>query len=487
MSLARGTRISLARPTRRNLDSTAVTEAVERPRAVVLAVQLSGVTEEEHESSMIELERLATTLGLDPIARVTQRRAGLASAGVVGTGKLKELAAHTGGPGEIPTGAKRKKTRLDAKREAAEKDDEDESEDDEPDVEDASAMAPKEQKATIVLVDHDLTPSQLRNLERATEAEVLDRTSVILSIFQRHARTREAKLQVEIAQLNYQAPRLREQGAGQDRQRGGIGGKGAGESAIELDRRKIRDRIAELRAELDGIERDSVTRRRRRAEHSTVALVGYTNAGKSSLMRALTGTEQYVADKLFATLDTTVRVLKPETKPRILVSDTVGFIKKLPHDLVASFRSTLDAAREASLLLHIVDAADPAFRTQHAVTREVLGQIGAGDLPAQLVLNKCDRLSPTELDGLRVEFPEAWLVSAKRSEDVARLHDLIVAFFEREMVDAELLVPYRASRLVHQVHEACRVLGEDHEPEGTRLRVRAAPETIELLRAQLPD
>ena len=247
-----------------------------------------------------------------------------------------------------------------------------------------------------MLVDHDLTPSQARNLERATGAEVLDRTAVILAIFQRHARSREARLQVEIARLAYLAPRLREGGAGKDRQAGGIGGKGAGESQLEIDRRKVRDRIAELRRELQAIEKDAATRRRRRATQPTVAIVGYTNAGKSSLMRALTGSDLLVADQLFATLDTTVRALQPETKPRILVSDTVGFIKKLPHDLVASFRSTLDEAREAALLLHVVDAADPAFPAQIAVTEQVLAEIDAAGAPRLLVLNKIDKLDDAQ-------------------------------------------------------------------------------------------
>src|SRR6185369_3973410 len=186
--------------------------------------------------------------------------------------------------------------------------------------------------------------------ERATGAQVLDRTGVIVDIFHRHAKSREARMQVEIARLNYVAPRMRESGGGRERQ----AGRGAGESGLELDRRKIRDRIAELRAALAVIQEDDSNRRQARRDQLRVALVGYTNAGKSSLMRALTGSEVLVADKLFATLDTTVRALLPETRPKILLSDTVGFIQKLPHDLVASFRSTLDEALEASLLLYVV-------------------------------------------------------------------------------------------------------------------------------------
>src|SRR5581483_2626561 len=185
---------------------------------------------------------------------------------------------------------------------------------------------------------------------------------------------------------------LREHGAGRDRQRGGIGAKGAGESGLELDRRKIRDRVAELTAELASLEQERRTQRARRRDMSRVALVGYTNAGKSTLMRALTGSEVYVADKLFATLDTTVRALVPEAHPRVLVSDTVGFIDKLPHGLVASFKSTLDEASEAGLLAHIVDASAPTFERQLAVTTEVLADIGAGDVPRLLVFNKIDRV-----------------------------------------------------------------------------------------------
>src|SRR6185312_7095457 len=185
----------------------------------------------------------------------------------------------------------------------------------------------------IVVVDCDLSPSQLRNLESATGVTVLDRTGVIIEIFSRHARTRAAKLQVEIARLTYVAPRIRETGGGGERE----GGKGAGETSIELDRRKIRDRIKELKQELESIGQEHLTRRSRREQEACVALVGYTNAGKSSLMRAMTGSEVLVADQLFATLDTTVRPMFPESRPKILISDTVGFIKKLPHDLVASF------------------------------------------------------------------------------------------------------------------------------------------------------
>ncbi len=448
-------------------------EAQDKPRAVLVGVQLPGVGDEEHESSLAELGRLAKTLGLKVVARVTQKRTALAAAAVVGSGKVKELARLTGGSGHIPSGVPAHRRR----------DDDDESEPS--DTSETDVPLEASERASVVLVDHELSPSQARNLERATGAEVLDRTAVILEIFQRHARSREAVLQVEIARLAYMAPRLRESSGGKDRQAGGIGGKGAGESQIEVDRRKVRDRIAELRRELAAIEKDAATRRRRRATQPTVAIVGYTNAGKSSLMRALTGSELLVADQLFATLDTTVRALQPETKPRILVSDTVGFIKKLPHDLVASFRSTLEEAREAALLVHVVDASDPAFPAQMQVTATVLAEIESAEAPRLLALNKSDKLTEEQRSALVQAFPEAMLLSAKSPADVARLRARIIDFFEREMIEDEILVPYARQRVVSTIYEQCRVLAEACDETGTRLRVRGRPEVVARLRAEL--
>ena len=314
------------------------------PRAVLVGVQLPGVSDEDHEGSLAELGRLVHTLGFEVVGRVTQKRKGLSSGTVIGDGKLKELARLTGGSGEVPSSAPERKSKA---RDKWEEEEPEEAEEEEAPAE-LDAEGDPTAKATVVVVDHELSPSQARNLERATQATVLDRTGVIVDIFHRHAKSREARMQVEIARLNYVAPRMRESSGGTERQQG----RGAGESSLELDRRKIRDRIAELKEQLSVIHADQDQRRFARKDQLRVALVGYTNAGKSSLMRALTGSEVLVADRLFATLDTTVRALQPEAKPRILVSDTVGFIKKLPHDLVASFKSTLDEALEASHLLH---------------------------------------------------------------------------------------------------------------------------------------
>ncbi len=455
-------------------------------RAVLVGVQLPDTSTEEHASSMAELGRLVHTLGYEVVGEVTQRRPRLSAGGVLGEGKLAELAEWTGGTGVVPQGPPR---RIVTKaRERWETVDEDEAPLAAPGPVDAddspSEAAPREsRRADLIIVDHELSPSQARNLERATGVEVLDRTGVIVEIFHRHAQSREARLQVEIARLNYLVPRMRETGGG-DRQRGGIGGKGAGESALELDRRKVRDRIAQLRADLVKLESEQGTRRARRTDQLRVALVGYTNAGKSSLMRALTGSDVLVADKLFATLDTTVRALHPESVPKVLVSDTVGFIKKLPHDLVASFRSTLDEAHEASLLLLVVDCSDATFRQQLEVTREVLAEIGADTVPTQLLLNKVDRVDAATREALLVEFPGALALSAKRPDDVAALHAHIVSAFDDGLVEAELFLPWSNAGLLGEVHARTRVVEESHEDEGVRLRVKGRAADVHRLQAR---
>ena len=440
-----------------------------RPRAVLVGVQLAGVTDAEQRSSLKELKRLCETLGFEVVGEVTQKRMGLGAATLLGQGKLVELAAWTGGTGVVRKGppGKRKAT-----------------EETESSGREKPPLGTGEPRATVVVIDHDLSPRQLRHIEGATSAAaVLDRTGLIIEIFHRHASSRPARLQVEIARLTYVAPRLRETGGG-ERQRGGIGQRGAGESSIELDRRKIRDRISELKAELAAIDDESKTRRAKRQEALRVALVGYTNAGKSSLMRALTGSHVLVADKLFATLDTTVRALWPESRPRILVSDTVGFIKKLPHDLVASFRSTLDEALEASLLLQVVDAADPGLRAQMQVTREVLEEIGAGDVPWILVLNKIDKVAPAGREELSREFPAALLVSAKDPADVGRVRDAIIGTFEADMTEVDLVVPYDAGRAIAEIHKL-HVISESYEGDGVHYRLRAPGPALERLRAIL--
>ncbi|WP_338867801.1 GTPase HflX [Myxococcus stipitatus] len=457
-----------------------------RPRAVLVGVQFPTVTDTEHSSDLEELRRLVHTLGYDAVATVSQRRRALATGTVLGKGKLKELAELTGGPGIITSGARNRTSKAREKWEAQEEAAEEASEmaegippDEEEDEESEDPVELSEEvlsgpRPTVVVVDHELSPSQLRNLEKATGALVLDRAGVIVDIFHRHARSHEARMQVEIARLSYLAPRLRESSGGSERQQG----RGAGDSALELDRRKIRDRLAELRAGLAAIEKEQDQRRYARKDQLRVALVGYTNAGKSSLMRALTGSEVLVADQLFATLDTTVRALHPETRPRMLVSDTVGFIQKLPHDLVASFRSTLDEALEASLLLYVVDASDPTWKAQLEVTRSVLREIGADAVPSKLLLNKVDRLDEAAQDALRAEHPEAVLLSAHRPDDVARLRQVIIQYFEASMVEAELVIPYSNQGRIGEVYEHTTVLAEEYDETGGKLRVRGLPAAI---------
>ena len=420
-------------------------ELDDRPRrAAAVAVQLPDVADGELAESLIELRRLGKTLGIPVTTQVTQKRDHFDPGAYVGTGKRAELKQLVES-GSVDT----------------------------------------------ILVDHELTPSQTRNLEKETGAEVFDRTFVILEIFQRHAHSRAACAQVEIVRLQYLAPRLREAGKGKgNRQRGGIGGKGVGESKVELDRRKIRDRIAELTLELAALERERATRRSRRQDMRRVALVGYTNAGKSTLMRGLTGSAVYVADQLFATLDTTVRALQPEVHPRVLVSDTVGFIKALPHGLVASFKSTLDEALEASLLVHVVDTADPSYERQIAVTTEVLAEIGAAAVPRLLLFNKLDRVGDEATQAaiatrLRDRWPDAVVMSAKRPADVASLRDRLVGFFARECVETELRVSYDRQGLRGEIFGSCTVLEERCDDRGAVLRVRADAATIARLRRLL--
>ena len=451
--------------------------------ALLVAIRTPRVTVEDVESSLEELTRLVTTLGYRVVGRVTQKRSSDRYAAVLGEGKLAELARWTGGSGKIEASFRRPAHKAAAKHEA-EEDVPEESDDDESDDSLEATPGPGEQ-AQIVIVDCDLSPSQLKNLERAAGVPVLDRTGVIIEIFSRHARTRAARLQVEIARLNYLAPRLRETGGGSERQGGGVGGKGAGETSLELDKRRIRDRTKELREELAAIGDEHQTRRARREHELTVALVGYTNAGKSSLMRAMTGSEVLVADKLFATLDTTIRPLYPETRPKVLLSDTVGFIKKLPHDLVASFKSTLDEAASASLLLFVVDASDPSFRTQLDVTQKVLAEVGATDVPSLLVLNKQDRLGPDELAALKAEYPDAFFLSTRNKSDLQALRERIMGYFESDMLDEELHIPFTAQKIVAEIRARMRILSEAYDAEGLTIRVRSTPENLTAIKQKL--
>ena len=451
--------------------------------AVLVGLQLPKITNAELEASLQELTRLVTTLGYSVVGSVTQRRDSDKSTSVLGDGKLKELAEWTGGTGKIAAMVEHKLSKAALKWQ---KTDEENSEAEVEETTSTSILS-EEQKgsAQIVIVDTEMSPSQLRNLESATGVTVLDRTGVIIEIFSRHAKTKAARLQVEIARLTYVAPRLRETGGGEDRGGGGVGGKGSGESSLELDKRKIRDRIKELKTELESIGNEHQVRRARREQEISVALVGYTNAGKSSLMRAMTGSEVLIADKLFATLDTTIRPMHPETRPKILLSDTVGFIKKLPHDLVASFKSTLDEALHASLLLFVVDASDTSFRSQLEVTKTVLHEVGANDVPSLLILNKRDRLNEQQIIDLKTEYPEAIMLSTRDKDDLKGLREKILSYFENDMVDEDIFIAYTVQGVIGEIRSKMRVLGEAYNEKGVTLKVRASLESLNQIKKKL--
>jgi GTP-binding protein HflX len=413
-------------------------------------VQLSNVSDIEFEASLAELRDLAKTLGYVITATFTQKRSSFDATAYLGTGKREEMRAFV--DSEPAPGAFEKPLH--------------------------AAADPDAGRIDAIFVDHEISPSQARNLEKEVGCEVMDRTMVILEIFHRHATSRAARAQVEIARLGYMAPRLREAAklAGpQGRQRSGTGGRGAGESHTELDRRKIRDRIAELQQEIDAMDVERKTQRARRQGRqglASVALVGYTNAGKSTLMRALTGSEVLVANKLFATLDTTVRALHPESRPRVLVSDTVGFIKNLPHGLVASFKSTLEEALDAG-------AAAARHRRQRSrlrapageVTDKVLAEIGAQDVPRLRVFNKIDHVGDAAAQAeceaaLRAAYPGLHRHERAPPDDVARLREAIVAFFQQDLVEAELFLPWSAQQLRGEIFASCEVLEERADEDG---------------------
>jgi len=454
-------------------------------KALLVALQLPKVSDEELKGSLAELHRLVTTLGYEIIGQTSQRRSSDRSSNVVGEGKLLELAKWTGGTGFIAPMVVKKKHKAALKFNSETNDElshDNDPTDDQSDsliTNEPDESIPEEHhgSAEILIFDCDLSPSQMRNLESATGVKVLDRTGVIIEIFSRHARTRAAKLQVEIARLTYVAPRLRETGGSEDQQGGG--GKGSGETSLELDRRRIRDRIKELKENLAAIAHEQDHRRAQRDQEITVALIGYTNAGKSSLMRALTGSEVLIADQLFATLDTTVRQLHPESRPKILISDTVGFIKKLPHDLVASFKSTLDEALNASLLLYVVDSSDPNFLSQLSLTKQVLSEVGAGETQSLLVLNKIDRLSPEEKLTLQNQYPEAFFLSTRNPQNVSELRLRLISYFETDMIDQDVLIPYTVQGAVGEIRSTMRVLSESYNSEGVVFKVRAKPELIQ--------
>ncbi|MBI3992526.1 MAG: GTPase HflX [Candidatus Lambdaproteobacteria bacterium] len=340
-------------------------------------------------------------------------------------------------------------------------------------------------QADMVLLDHNLSPSQGDNLERILGVLVLDRTQLILEIFGQNARTHEARLQVELAQLLYMLPRLVGLWAHLDRERGGISGsKGTGEKQINIDRTLIRNRIAQLRKELRHLAQERKTQKKRRANCFRVSLVGYTNAGKSTLMNRLTDAGVKVENRLFATLDATTRAMERTNRPHVLLTDTVGFINRLPHELVASFRSTLEVLGEADLLLQVVDVADSGYPEQIATTIRVLEDIGAQNVPRLLVFNKVDRVEDrVDLLLARKAYPDALFISAVR-DDVAPLRARVLEFFERSMLTTPLQLAYADYPELSKIYRWGRVDEVTYTEDGIHLVVTATPANLERIRAK---
>jgi GTP-binding protein HflX len=338
--------------------------------------------------------------------------------------------------------------------------------------------------ADTVICDGELSPSQLRSLEGVVKVKVIDRTALILDIFAQHARSREGKAQVELAQLQYMLPRLRGWGDSLSRQAGGrvaggggIGTRGPGETKLETDRRRLRARIARLKKDIAGMATGRKVQRgqRHRRDVPSVVIAGYTNAGKSSLLNALTGAGVLVEDALFATLDPAVRRAETPSGRAFTLTDTVGFVRHLPHQLVEAFRSTLEETAEADLVVHVVDGSDPEPEAQIAAVRGVLAEIGAAHVPELVVVNKIDTADPVVLQALRAREPGSISVSAKTGAGLAQLRDAIEAALPRLDAQVRVVVPYARGDLVARAHADGEVLHAEHVADGTLLEDRVPP------------
>jgi GTP-binding protein HflX len=402
-------------------------------RVVLMGVWTEG-TLEMAENSLRELSRLAETAGSQVLDALVQRRGRPDAATYVGAGKARELAELVAAVG-----------------------------------------------ADTVICDGELTPGQLRSLEGAVKVKVVDRTALILDIFAQHARSKEGKAQVELAQLQYLLPRLRGWGESLSRQAGGrvgatggIGTRGPGETKIETDRRRIRSRISRLRREIGemSVGRDVQRGQRRRHSVPSVAIAGYTNAGKSSLLNRLTGAQVLVDDSLFATLDPAVRRARTPSGWPYTLTDTVGFVRHLPHQLVDAFRSTLEEVADADLILHVVDGSDADPRSQLTAVREVLAEIGAADVPELVVINKADEADPLEVEGLRLTEPHSVVVSARTGDGIDALLAEIERLLPRQYREVSVVIPYSRGDLVSRAHDEGEVLAVAHSGHGTELTAR---------------
>jgi GTPase len=432
--------LRLSRAEQRRRDAERIEEgapregvAIFRPveKAVLVALHLSAQSQHDVDASLDELELLVDTAGSETVGRVVQKRDTPDVATFIGRGKVEQLKDYA-----------------------------------------------RSVDADAAIFDDELSPAQQRNLEEKLGVKVLDRTIVILDIFAQHASSREGKAQVELAQLSYLLPRLRGWGVALSRQAGGrvaggagIGTRGPGETQLEVDRRKLNRRMTKLRSDLRDYakSRRLKTKERERHDVPTVALVGYTNAGKSTLLNRLTGADVYVADQLFATLDTTARQLALPDGRQVVATDTVGFVKKLPTQLVEAFKSTLEDTLRAELLLHVVDASHDEAEAQILAVDRVLDDIGAGEMHRVLVLNKADVADRDTVAGLRRQWGDAVVVSAVTGEGTDDLRERIAAELPLHRRIVEALVPYDRSELVAAAHRDGEVLKEEHRPEGTYL------------------
>jgi GTP-binding protein HflX len=397
-----------------------------KERCIIIGVSTRAVGRSETEEYLDELALLADTAGAEVVARLTQDRDRIDAATFIGKGKVEEM---------------------------------------------RSVIV--EQKIPLVIFDDDLSAVQVRNLERVLECKVLDRSALILDIFASRAKTNEAKTQVELAQLQYLLPRLTRQWTHLSKQYGGIGTKGPGETQIETDRRMTRTRIGHLKEKLSRIAQQRFTQRKSRSLHSRAALVGYTNAGKSTLLNLVSGSDVFVENRLFATLDPTTRVVSLSGSIQILMSDTVGFIRKLPHHLVASFKSTLEEITEADLLLHIVDVSNKRFEEQISVASDTLAELGASDKPTLMVFNKIDRLPDrTILHSLAEHYHHRVFISATRGINILGLKDEVLALLEKEFVEETFRIPQENQKLISRLHATCEVLERVYEDNQVILRIR---------------
>jgi GTP-binding protein HflX len=402
-------------------------------RVVLMGVWTDG-TLAMAENSLRELSRLAETAGSEVLEALIQHRSRPDAATYVGAGKAQELAGLVASTG-----------------------------------------------ADTVICDGELSPGQLRQLEGVVKVKVIDRTALILDIFAQHARSKEGKAQVELAQLAYLMPRLRGWGESLSRQAGGrvaggggIGTRGPGETKIETDRRRIRIRMAKLRREISqmSVGRDVQRGQRRRREVPSVAIAGYTNAGKSSLLNRLTGAHLLVDDSLFATLDPAVRRTRTPSGLPITLTDTVGFVRHLPHQLVDAFRSTLEEVAEADLILHVVDGSDADPPAQLAAVREVLAEIGAGDVPELVVVNKADAADPIAIEGLRLAERQSVVVSAATGDGIELLLAELERLLPRHQREVCVVLPYQRGDLLSRAHAEGEVLAVEHGQDGTELTAR---------------